>query len=123
MAFRHLEAGIKFLFVVLSLSCLCFEALVYEVVAIHYRFQERQDVSRVCLDECISRALELAHELHRATKGVKRIPFYYTKPVSLKPVRKVICLNEFASSPSIAHHPRLSPVSPACIFDSQLSAS
>lgn len=117
MAFRHLEVSMKFPFVV-SLSCLCFEALVYEVVAIHYRFQERQDVSRVCLDECIRRALELAHELHRATKGVKRVPFYYTKPVSLKPVRKVICLNEFASSPSIARLP-----SPACIFDSQLSAS
>lgn len=59
MAFRHLEVSMKFLFVV-SLSCLRFEALVYEVVAIHYRFQERQDVSRVCLDECIRAR---AHEL------------------------------------------------------------
>jgi len=55
------------------------------------------------------------------TKG-KRVPFYYTKPVSLKPVRKVICLNEFASSLSIALLSASVPFSLACIFDSQLNA-
>lgn len=38
------------------------------------------------------------------TKGKRRyLPFYYTELVALKSVRKVICLNEFASSLSIVH--------------------
>lgn len=55
-------------------------------------------VSTNVLDERLSSRTSCAVTL---TKG-KRVPFYYTKPVSLKPVRKVICLNEFASSLFIA---------------------
>lgn len=64
MVFRHSEAGIKFSFIAsLSNSRLRFEALVYGVVTIHYRFQRNGRMTRVCLDECIRRALKLAYEL------------------------------------------------------------
>lgn len=60
-------------------------------------------MTRVCLDECISGRLSSRTSCTvTLTKG-KRVPFYYTRPVvPFKLVRKVICLNEFASSLSIA---------------------
>lgn len=64
IVFWYSENNIKFSFVVsLSGSRLRFEALVYGVVAIHYRLQRNGRMTRVCLDECIRRALKLAYEL------------------------------------------------------------
>lgn len=86
-------------------------------------------MTRVCLDECISERLSSRTSCTvTLTKGKREYPFITPRPVPFKLVRKVICLNEFASSLSIASlslSPRLTPyfrlISAACIFDSQLS--